>query len=805
MGNSPLAASGRRRYFRCMRPPLFSLWAWLCFHIAAQGQSPLANPGFENEPAAAGWETVTYGAKPAVLLDRSVHHEGTASLKITATQPSDTALAQEITLHPKSWYRASAWVRTDGLNAQGGGVSAALQIQLPHGAGYLGGSPSLRGTNEWVERLAWFQTPADGRVRLSLFFVGFGKGTGAVWFDDIRVQEINPNGHTVRFTPDTLLPATINPMQYGQFVEYLCDLVPAMWAERLYDGGFEGLTPYKFAFIKETDFREMPWRPSGAVNRGRYDNDRSTKVGGNSSKRIECVAGDPATLGLSQDEVWVVRGETVQFRCWMRRSGFAGPVRVSLSGADLGTGVAQEYFPTGEWAVYSKRWVIPKSDEHAVLTIEFRGPGTLWLDNVSLTPMQTVGGWRPDVVKAVRDVRPSVIRFGGSALDEPGFGEVDWTDTVGDPDHRRPLRAWGGLQPAGAGLEEIVQFCQAAGAEPLVCVRFSGRTPRDAADEVEYFNGDAASPMGARRAQNGHSGPYGIRLWQVGNERQSADYDQRLPEFCRAMRAVDPSIHLLSSFPSERAIRNAGQYLDYVCPHQYTPDLGACADELAALRPWLKELSPDRAIRVGVTEWNTTAGSWGLGRATLLTLANALACSRYHNLLHRNCDLVEIANRSNLINSFGSGIIQTKKQQLYKSPTYYAQLLYANLAGDQPLRVESDLPADALLDLSATRIRSGDAVVVFAVNDTTRPIRRTLDFSAFGRSSAPLTIWTLGDQRNAGEPDVRNTFDDPRRIAVFSRTETHGARFEQSFPALSLTVLRWPIRGRWTADLAGLE
>ena len=61
----------------------------------------------------------------------------------------------------------------------------------------------------------------------------------------------------------------------------------------------------------------------------------------------------------------------------------------------------------------------------------------------------------------------------------------------------------------------------------------------------------------------------------------------------------------------------------------------------------------------------------------LWTLENALWCSRYHNLMQRHADLVTIANRSNLINSFCSGIIQTDNHRLYKTPTYYAQQLYA--------------------------------------------------------------------------------------------------------------------------------
>ena len=43
---------------------------------------------------------------------------------------------------------------------------------------------------------------------------------------------------SARITHEPLCDGTISPMQYGQFVEYLCDLVPAMWSEKLYDGSF---------------------------------------------------------------------------------------------------------------------------------------------------------------------------------------------------------------------------------------------------------------------------------------------------------------------------------------------------------------------------------------------------------------------------------------------------------------------------------------------------------------------------------------------------------------------------------------
>ena len=129
--------------------------------------------------------------------------------------------------------------------------------------------------------------------------------------------------------------------------------------------------------------------------------------------------------------------------------------------------------------------------------------------------------------------------------------------------------------------------------------------------------------------------------------------------------------------------------------------------DVERLRQMLAAEVPGRDIRLGITEWNTTAGNWGLDRAMLWTLDNALSCARYHNFMHRHCDLIEIANRSNLTDSFCSGIIQTNNHALFKTPTYYVQELYANHAGRTPLTVRpsADLPADlpdSVLDCSAT-------------------------------------------------------------------------------------------------------
>lgn len=615
-----------------------------------------------------------------------------------------------------------------------------------------------------------------------------GQGSGAPRFDDATLRDAGLSHASVKITREPLLAGEISPLQYGQFIEYLCDLVPAMWSEKLYDGSFEGLSPYQFEFIKETDFKEKAWYPSGEVNRANFSLDPGTKVSGKVSKKIEVEPGPRCRVGISQDGIFVERGQKYEFKIWLRASRPNGLVRVTLH-LEAEVYAACEFHPTADWGKFSAQLAASARDANATLSIEFQGPGTLWLDNASLMPMDAVGGWRRDVVEAVRALKPGIIRFGGNTVDP---GDFDWKDTIGEPDHRRPFRAWGGLQPAGPGLEEIVQFCRVTGAEPLICARFSKRNPSDAAEEVEYFNGSTNTPMGQWRARNGHPSPYRIKYWQIGNERGGPDYEERVAAFCEAMKKADPSIRLCSSFPTPAVLRNAGGMLDYACPHHYSQDLGWMERNLEQVGRMIRENAPGRDIKIAVTEWNTTAGDAGPRRAMLWSLANALACSRYHNLLHRHCDVVEIANRSNLANSFCSGIIQTDNHRLFKTPTYYAQQLYATLAGNNPLRLESAAPPNAGLDLSATLSAKGDEVTLFAINDGLDELVRPLDFSAFGARAQRISVWTLTDQKRLGEPDAANSFSEPERIApTHSYFKARSPRFDYRFPALSLTVMKW--------------
>jgi hypothetical protein len=154
----------------------------------------LTNPSFE--AGFTGWTRLTTkGAQAQFDLDTNGAREGRQSVRISVTQLSDSCIYQDLVLKPGRRYGFSGWVRTRGLNPNGALVYGTFQIQ-PVTQAYSTNRPNSNhgGDNEWTEVAFSFEAPADGKVRIVPTHVNFGMGTGTVWFDDLKLQEISPAG-----------------------------------------------------------------------------------------------------------------------------------------------------------------------------------------------------------------------------------------------------------------------------------------------------------------------------------------------------------------------------------------------------------------------------------------------------------------------------------------------------------------------------------------------------------------------------------------------------------------------------------
>jgi len=742
----------------------------------------------------AGFGKAVYGAQPEIAADTKVLHEGRQSMRIHAHQPSDTAVSHDVDLKPGTAYCFSGWVRTEDLAPEErSSTYGTYQIQDRQGR-LIARLGNHKGTTDWTQEKVCFLTPADEKVHIVCFLVGFGKGTGTVWFDDLRLEE-SPAAREITVTAKRLQHEPISPLIYGNFMELLSDLVPAMWAEKLDGTSFEYLrTPEerklhraKVAFDPKVDPHDRPWYMLGKAPQAECALDSDRPFNGRVSQRIGLRSGADEA-GIAQDGIFVEKGESYRFTGHFRQRDLAGPVKIEIRcGREV---IARDTIAgtTGDWTERHATLVPTATTTGGTFVVRISTPGTVWVDRVSLMPAKTVAGWRPDAVAAMRAIKPGIIRWGGSVIE--GYS---WRDGTGARQRRVPFpnRPWGRVDPNVVGIEEFIAFCRATGAEPLVCVCWSGKKPSEAAEQVQYCNDPATSPLGSLRARNGHPEPYGVKYWQIGNEVSGATYDGSVADFARAMRKADPTIKVCASYVSENILKTAGDLIDFVCPHHYAcADLAGTEADIRRYAALLERFAPGRPIKLAVTEWNTTAGDWGQGRHKLWTLANGLACARYLNLCHRHADLVKIACRSNMANSYCSGIIQTDNHRLYGTPAWHVAKLYAEHGGVHPLVV--DTPAALLdLDVSANLSADGRSLSLIVVNPQGRPVTKAVTVAAFAHVDPTATVWTIADADQARDPEATNGFDRPDRIAARTTTLTGvDKKFFYAFPPYSVTLTR---------------
>ena len=652
--------------------------------VFAGGDSQqLKNKSFESATPAEFWQVESSDPKQAFSLrvDKAVAKEGAQSLLVEADHPANVTLRQEVFLPVGTLWRLTGWVRSAGISDPGNS-GAGPRIGIEAQAGDQGFTLPMRDSAEWQQQTVLFRVPSPGRIGVALN--ALSNQSGKVWFDDIRLEPAEElQGEQSAIISNTRLSKDpIDLMQGGQFIEPLCNLLPSMIAQQVDSTSFEEEPPWTQAYKREIDKPHRPWYPDGSVHVATYSFDTDNPFNGKRSQKIELPVAN-TWAGISQDGFYLQAGHAYRLDLHMRSDANVR-VRASLHGdGAMVAGPVLLGHGTADWRRAQALLTARRSVQNATLTVEFEGPGTIWLDRIYLIDKDAVLGlWRPDVVGALKAMNPGVVRLGGSTIEF-----LDWERTVGNWDTRAPFAddPWGGLQENFVGVEEFVQLVQYIGAEPLICIRWTGKTPQDAAAEIEYFNGNADTKWGRLRASNGHPAPYHVKYWQIGNEIGAPEYDASLKAFGEAMRQADPSIKILSSYPMENTLRLADGELDYLSPHHYSVgDLNGTEDDLKRLQDEITRDGKGKDIRVGVTEWNATGGEFGLTRGMLLTMGNALTLSRYQNMMHRYSGLVAIANRSNLSDSFGSGVIEPGPGSLYFTPTYYSQGLYQRAAGSFP-------------------------------------------------------------------------------------------------------------------------
>jgi dolichyl-phosphate-mannose-protein mannosyltransferase len=184
------------------------LACWCCLLLVMQpvaAEELARNAGVEETSpsgGASGWtfDHWTQGdPKSIAQRDDQVFRSGKASIKIVLGQGDDGKLTQAIKVKPDTWYRVSAWVKTEGIPSD---ARVGANISIVDAMDY---SNDLKGDNDWQEVVAWGKTgPEQTEIKVALRLGFYGSlTTGTAWFDDISVQAAEPGAgaKVISFTP----------------------------------------------------------------------------------------------------------------------------------------------------------------------------------------------------------------------------------------------------------------------------------------------------------------------------------------------------------------------------------------------------------------------------------------------------------------------------------------------------------------------------------------------------------------------------------------------------------------------------
>ena len=291
----------------------------------------------------------------------------------------------------------------------------------------------------------------------------------------------------------------------------------------------------------------------------------------------------------------------------------------------------------------------------------------------------------PEVLRLARELGVTVMRYPGGCLTH----NFNWKHAVG-PVEQRPDFAF--------GIDEYIQWCRAAAAEPLMNVSAYVGGPKEAAELVEYLNApaDDAHPWARKRAEGGHPEPHGVMYFEMGNESDHGNHDVKpfrkhtpaayaawYNQCARRMRAMDPSIRIGAHMgtgtgpddPWNRIVLEStrGQ-VDFVVVHTYAvglwdpkggnpvadqPDLlmracmaaGEQTEELLARYRKVVREAAGRDIPLAITEYNA---SFVQTRPMpyRYSYGAALFSADYLRILLKPETNVEMANYWHLVNGY---------------------------------------------------------------------------------------------------------------------------------------------------------
>ena len=441
----------------------------------------------------------------------------------------------------------------------------------------------------------------------------------------------------------------------------------------------------------------------------------------------------------------------------------------------------------------------------------------IWVGEDS--PIPNMGGFRTDIIEALRRMKPPVIRWPGGCFAD----DYHWQDGIG-PRNLRPRRInihWGEvIEPNQVGTQEFARFCRLVGAEPYFCGNVGSGTPRELRDWVEYCNFPEAGPTGStwaqQRAANGSPEPLNITYWGVGNENWGCggnfspeDYCTEFRRYASFVRGFGKKLFVIACGSPGNDVEWTNRFfhklykdywafnnIDGFAAHYYCGTAGTATgyseeewyrllekglkmeDLIVQQRAAMDAFDPARKIGLIVDEW----GTWhpvekGTNPAFLYqqnTIRDALVAANTLDIFNRHADKVVMANIAQTINVL-QAMILTEGERMLVTPTGYVYEMYAPHQGATALRARLETPEISFnKENTLQKGETADGHIPTVAGSASlkgQTLFLTLT-NSHAREAAEVTVEIAGgarvDQASGqiltGEIHAHNTFDAPRQV-----------------------------------------
>ncbi|NUQ20617.1 MAG: alpha-N-arabinofuranosidase [Gemmatimonadaceae bacterium] len=508
-------------------------------------------------------------------------------------------------------------------------------------------------------------------------------------------------------------------------------------------------------------------------------------------------------------------------------------IALVLAGALASSAVAHAQQPS------ATRLVLDATQAHDTISRHIYGQFAEHLGHgiyEGLWTREGTGQWhlRDDVIAALRRIQVPNIRWPGGCFAD----YYHWRDGIG-PAAKRPRMVntiWGNaVEDNSFGTEEYMELVHRVGAEPFVVGNVGTGSLREMAEWWEYLNHPGGSSLADERAANGHTAPYNVRRFGIGNESwgcggamRPEHYADEYRQFAEFLRPFNDSTHAfrVATGPSgddynwtEVMMREAGRMIDGLDLHYYTL-AGTWAKKGSATqfgeREWFVSLQRARHVEELVTKHAAImdkydprkrvaliVGEWGIWHDVepgtnpgflyqQSTMRDALVAAISLDVFNRHADRVRGANIAQMVNVL-QAMILTQGPRMLLTPTYHVFDFYTvhHDAVALPITVTAAsqyaFGSDSIPAVSASASRDARGVVHVTMSnlDPNRAATVSVELRGVSATSA------IGRILTAPAMNSFNSFDHPDvvRPAPFSGARVAGGTLSVALPARSVVVI----------------